>query len=387
MKVPHSYYWREMYVPQVTTGPSSFTWSPDAKELVYSMQGSLWRQFIGAPVATQITSGSNYDFQPDWSPDGRSLVFCSYDGSSYSLMLLDLPTGERRTLVEDGAVNIDARWSPDGNRLAWVSTAYNGRWHVFVGRITLGRLDSVARITEDRDSGLPRYYYSAFDHYLSPTWSPDSREIILVSNRGRIYGTGGLWRMEAKAGAPMREIHYEETTWKMRPDWAPDGKRVAYSGYQGRQWNQLWITLSEKADPIQFSYGEFDATSPRWSRDGSRIAFISNAAGTTALWTVTIPGGKRTRIDAAQRRYRDHVGQLIVTVVDSATRRPIPARVSVRDSSGRFYAPDRRWRHADEAIVRDGERFEYGYWHTPGVDTLTLPEGRVTVEVWHGPEW
>ena len=387
VKVPHSYYWREMYVPQVTTGPSALTWSPDGKEVVYSMQGTLWRQFLGAPVATQITSGPNYDFQPDWSPDGRSIVFSSYDGSSYSLMLLDLPTGERRTLVEDGAVNVDARWSPDGTRVAWVSTAFNGRWHVFVARVTAGRLDSVVRITEERDSGLPRYYYSAFDHYLSPTWSPDSKEIILVSNRGRIYGTGGLWRMEAKAGAPMREIHYEETTWKMRPDWAPDGKRVVYSGYHGRQWNQLWITRSEKADPMQLSYGEFDATAPRWSPDGSRIGFISNGAGNTALWTVTIPGGQRTRINATTRRYRDHVGQLVVTVLDSATRQPMPARVSVRDSAGKFYAPDRRWRHADEAIVRDSQRFEYGYWHTTGVDTLTVPAGPFTVEVWRGPEW
>jgi hypothetical protein len=376
-----------MYVPQVTTGPSSLTWSPDGKELAYSMQGTLWRQFIGAPVATQITSGANYDFQPDWSPDGRSIVFSSYDGSSYALMVLDLPTGERRTLIEDGAVNVDARWSPDGSRIAWVSTAFNGRWHVFVGRYAAGRLDSVTRITEDRDSGLPRYYYSAFDHYLSPTWSPDGKEIILVSNRGRIYGTGGLWRMEARAGAPMRELHFEETTWKMRPDWAPDGKRVVFSSYQGRQWNQLWITRAEPADPLQLSYGEYDATAPRWSPDGTRIGFISNGAGNTALWTVTIPGGKRTRIDANTRRYRDHVGQLVVTVLDSATRQAIPARVSVRDSAGKFHAPDRRWRHADEAIVRDSQRFEYGYWHTTGVDTLTLPAGPVTVEVWRGPEW
>src|SRR5688500_8369276 len=66
VKVPHSYYWREMYVPQVTSGPSSFTWSPDGRDLIYSMQGSLWRQRIGTTVATQLTSGDSYDFQPDW---------------------------------------------------------------------------------------------------------------------------------------------------------------------------------------------------------------------------------------------------------------------------------------------------------------------------------
>ena len=46
VNVPHSYYWREMYVPQVTTGPSAFTWSPDGRDVVYSMQGSLWRPLL-----------------------------------------------------------------------------------------------------------------------------------------------------------------------------------------------------------------------------------------------------------------------------------------------------------------------------------------------------
>src|SRR5207249_401319 len=69
--VPHAYYWREMYVPQVTSGPSAITWSPDGTELIYSMQGSLWRQRIGSRVAQQLTAGEGYDYQPDWSPDGR----------------------------------------------------------------------------------------------------------------------------------------------------------------------------------------------------------------------------------------------------------------------------------------------------------------------------
>src|SRR5439155_10517457 len=40
-----------------------------------------------------------------------------------------------------------------------------------------------------------------------------------------------------------------------------------------------------------------------------------------------------------------------------------------------------------EAIERDGQRFEYGYWHSTGLDTLTVPSGGYTVEVWRGPEW
>src|SRR5258708_5054393 len=56
VNLPHAYYWREMYVPQVTSGPSAVTWSPDAAELIYSMQGTLWRQPVGSPVATQPPS-------------------------------------------------------------------------------------------------------------------------------------------------------------------------------------------------------------------------------------------------------------------------------------------------------------------------------------------
>ncbi|MDQ3998571.1 MAG: CehA/McbA family metallohydrolase, partial [Gemmatimonadota bacterium] len=44
-------------------------------------------------------------------------------------------------------------------------------------------------------------------------------------------------------------------------------------------------------------------------------------------------------------------------------------------------------RHADEAFVRGADqRFEYGYFHTRGRDTVVVPAGRVVVEVWRGPE-
>jgi len=386
--LPHAYYWREMYVPQATSGPSSATWSPDGTELIYSMQGTLWRQHIGSDTAMQLTSGPVYDYQPDWSPDGRTVVFARYAHDGIELELLDLASGNVTPLTANHAVNLEPRWSPDGSRIVFVSSIYNGRWHIFIIAVPDVGAQHAAplRITDDNNSKLPRYYYSKWDHYISPTWSPDGKEIILVSNRGHIHGTGGFWRMEARPGAPLRELRYEETTWKARPDWSPDGTRIIYSSYLGRQWNQLWLMPSEGGDPFPLTYGDFDATAPRWSRDGNRIAYVSNESGNTALWVLEIPGAYKRRVHALERRYRDPVGSLRVTVVDRAGH-PLPARISVTTAEGRGYAPDDAWRHADEAFDRSERQFEYPYFHSTGSAEITVPAGQVHVEVWRGPEF
>src|SRR3989441_472309 len=187
-------------------------------------------------VAEQLTTGPGYDYQPDWSSDGRAIAFARYANDAIELELLDLTAGTARALTANGAVNVEPRWSPDGKRLAFVSSLYNRRWHIFIADPESG---AITRVTEDQDSGLPRYYYSRWDHYLSPTWSPDGSELLFVSNRGHIHGTGGFWRMAARPGAVPREVRYEETTWKAHPDWGPDGRRIVYSSYLGGQWHQF----------------------------------------------------------------------------------------------------------------------------------------------------
>jgi hypothetical protein len=387
VKLPHTYYWLEMYVPQVTSGPSGASWSPDGRELVYSMQGSLWRQAVGDSVAVQLTDGPGYDLQPDWSPDGRRIVFARWAGDTIELQLLDLATGTIAPLTANGAVNLDPRWSPDGNRVAFVSSAFAGRWHVYLATLRAGLPGEVVRLTEDHDSGLPRRYYSRYDHYLSPTWSPDGTELILVSNHGRIHGSGGFWRMSAAAVGSLRELRYEETTWKARPDWSPDGKRVVYSSYLGRQWNQLWLMTPDGGDPVQLTYGEFDATAPRWSPDGTSIAYVSNEGGNTSLWTVRLPGGKRAPVEARVRRYHRPVARLRLAVTEAVGGAPLAARVTVTGADGRAYAPDDAWRHADLAFDRAARATPYQYFDADGSAELVVPAGRVVVTVTRGPEY
>src|SRR5581483_9263013 len=240
--------------------------------------------------------------------------------------------------------------------------------------------------TGENKSTLPRYYYSVYDHEISPVWSPDGSEIVLVSNRNHIYGTGGFWRMKAQPGAEAREIHYEETTWKARPDFSPDGKRLVYSSYLGQAWNQLWVMPSEGGDPFPLSYGDFDNVNPRWSPDGKQIAFISNRGGNTSLWVQNIPGGRQSEIVAKQKHYLKPMGRLVIDVLDAAGRR-IPARIFITGEDGRAYAPDDAWMRADDNFNRKERSFEAHYFHTMGHSELTAPVGRVQIEVMKGFEY
>ncbi len=380
---PHPYYYRELYLPQLTSGPSSLTWGPDSEELIYSMAGSLWRQKLDSGEAVQLTDGPGYDYQPDSSPDGKSVVYVSYQKDAMELWLLDLATGKTKQLTNGGAVNVEPRWSPDGKKIVWVSTQYNRRFHVFMADVVDGELKNVVRLTGETKSSLPRYYYSAYDMEINPVWTRDGKEILIVSNRGHIYGTGGFWRMKAEPGAEAREIHYEETSWKARPDFSPDGSRMVYSSYLGRQWHNLWVMPANGGDAFPISYGDWDETNVRWSPDGAKLAYICNSWGNTELRVTDYPGSNIKALVAAVLHRTSEKINLTLRVVDENDKE-MPARVSIKGEDGRFYGPDGALFFADDGYDRSKDSFERHYFYTSGHESMTLPVSKFSVEATAG---
>lgn len=381
--LPHSYYYREMVLPQFTSGPSSVAFAPDGKRVAYSMAGSLWLQDIDGDTAEELTFGPGYDYQPDFSPDGRFIVFARHHADAIELWRVELSSRKTQQLTQTKAVQIQPRYSPDGGRIAFVSTAGTGHFNLYVADLTESGLGTPRAVIAPRESSISRYYYSTHDHTINPSWTPDGKSLLFVSNRENAYGTGPICSIALEAGAAPSCFINEETSWRANPEVAPDGKRVLYSSYQGRQWHQLWVSTLKGDATLPLTFGEFDITQARWSPDGRRVAYISNESGNVALWIREFTGGTKRPIVAKTRRYARPMSPLTIDLRDERGQ-PVSGRISIRGSDSRAYAPDDAWVSADDGFDPVTQPEETRYFHCAGECVVNVPLGDTSITAWRG---
>ncbi|MEX0735274.1 MAG: CehA/McbA family metallohydrolase [Steroidobacteraceae bacterium] len=385
VKHPHNYYWRELYIPQLTTGPSAAAFMPLGLELIYSMEGSLWRQRIGADEAYELTHADGaYDYQPDVARDGTTVVFSRYDGHAMELWQLDLATGETRALTANGGVNVEPRLSPDGTRIVWVSTAGTGHFNLKIADFGAGALSNERFLVAPRESAIDRYYYSSHDHAINPSWSPDGKRVWYIGNPEIPWGTGTI------CSVGVTDLKYEcttrhrlETSWAARPEVAPDGKRILFSNYHGGQWHQLWLTTTDGAAPLPITYGVFDRRNARWSPDGRRFVYTSNERGNTSLFVQEFAGGARVKVAPKMIRRLMAPAFLVITPLDAGGS-PISARISVLGSDRRWHGSWHAWMHGDEAYDRAIFPSEPRYFHCQELCSVKVPAGKAVIRVQSG---
>ena len=217
-----------------------------------------------------------------------SALSTKVQGNSIELMLYDLKTKVTIPLTNNSALNLEPRWSNDGRTIAFVSTIESKHFLLYKAVIENNALSELTCLTPDRKSSVKRYYYSAFDHAINPAWHPDGKRLYFVSNNEIIHGTGDIVAFDTDSLSYPKTILHEETSWRTKPDVSPDGSRLVYSSYLGRNWQQLWMIPATGGYPMPLTYGNYDNTCPRWSPDGKKIAFISNRTGNTSLWMLDV---------------------------------------------------------------------------------------------------
>ena len=375
----HNFY----FPPAPSSTPWYPAWSPDGERIAVGMSGSIWSVDPETGIATELARSGDYLSSPNWSPDGRWLVYTADPGGGpIQLEILDTHTGETRRLTDDDQIYVDPRFSPDGRRLAYVSTQSNGYFDIYIREIANGSWagEEVA-VSYDNSFGRDRLYFGAWDMHISPAWLPSGDELLIVSNRDVPLGSGNVYRIPARENGIDERVAVlqEQSLYRTQPDVSLDGRRFVYSSTAGAadQFNNLYVQPTTGGEPYKLTFFEHDAFHPRWSPDGEWIAFISNEGGLPQLTLLETYGGALRTVTIQERRWMEPMGTLTVTTLGD-NGEPVGARVHLTASDGKHYTPA----HEYSRVSRAGDRI----FHHAGVFQVELPPGPARMLVTRGFE-
>jgi TolB protein len=210
-----------------------------------------------------------------WSPDGNRLAYVSFETGKPVVFVHALVTGERFMVANETGSNSAPAWSPDGKRLA-VTLTKDGISQIYTVNAKGGDLRRVSQ-TDSIDT--------------EPAFSPDGKFIYFTSDRG---GSAQIYRMPVNGGAAQRITF--NGPFNGRPQISEDGKFMAYVALRERIFRIAVMNLATQQEQL-VSNGPKD-DSPSFAPNGRWVIYSSRAKGQNILAAVSLDGKLRTRLSA-----------------------------------------------------------------------------------------
>ncbi|HKE23322.1 MAG TPA: S9 family peptidase [Bryobacteraceae bacterium] len=312
--------------------------SPDGQWVAYSVgttdakedkhDSDIWMVSYDGKRDLQITSSPESETAPRWSPDGRYLTFLSSrpgKARGNQVWLLDRQGGEATQLTDVKGRLQSYEWSPDSKRLALVvgdpdpdnpdgapegggpaaggggSGAGGGRGGRAPKPIVIDRYkfkqDGAGYLLSNRHNfiylfdvatrKLERLTTSKTWDESSPAWSPDGSKIAFLSNHNVDPDRdpdNQVYIADAKPGSTEKQLTpLSSRAGRGRPEWAPDGRRLAFLVGDEKQWGaynmeRLATVAADGSDKPALVKAAADldrgVSSPRFNDDGSAISFL-----------------------------------------------------------------------------------------------------------------
>lgn len=377
-----------------TQGATDPAWSPDSKQLAFTLFGSIWTVPVSGGEARQVTSGVGYHAHPAWSPRGDRIAYISgappagtLPNVAGRLMVVNLATGDERSIATAYPTAGTPTWSPDGDQIAVALAVPDAGSTLYSIRV----LDGFARALQQRPQrGMA-------GNWTFASWSPRNNEIFVsaqrfaaVQNGSQKLGAPQIWSIPASPTAtsiqlPLTSFRLADIAQPHGVSALPDGSGVIFSNVMvnGKGDRELYRVGREGGKPVAITNTPRDEFSPAVSPDGQTIALSSNYLGNLDLFTMPIAGGEKQHVAISSLRFNRPAAKLRIKTKDELGEET-PVRLYVRASDGKAYTP------------KGGQIFYYGldpgaaregFFITSGDDEIVLPAGPVRLVALKGIEY